>query len=72
MEYNSLVTAIPKKWLKQLKQTPALPFVGSLRISKKYKYVANFTCKEFYWQLFEKKLVYPTSLVKRNILLCKL
>ena len=30
LEYNSLVTAIPTKWMKQLKQTPALPFEASV------------------------------------------
>ena len=68
MKYNSLITAIPKKWTKLIKETenPYFEVIekNSIKICKKIKKLEQITCKEFYWQLISKKYVRPTALGK--------
>ncbi len=53
MSYNSLVHAIPSKWIKALKGKSCNPTMGdniSLSINGKLKTMKDITCKDIYWE----------------------
>ena len=68
MKYNSLITAIPKGWLKLIRETENRVFEliekKSIKIGKKIKKLEKLKCKEFYWQLISKNYTRPTALGK--------
>ena len=67
MEYNSLKSALPKSWLKVLRNNgPSIhsPMPLSLKIHNKKKEVKHLKCKDFYWEFVSKKHVVPKSIQK--------
>ena len=67
MQYNSLIAAVPSKWVKCLKNhntTFSKIEVTSVKIKKIYKPVQKVKCKEFYWQCINSISEVPSVLYK--------
>ena len=64
LEYNSLITSIPKEWLKELKQHTVefnLLEDGSVKVNNTTKHVSSVTCKEIYKEFIQRIQVLPTA-----------
>ena len=67
LEYNSLISSIPKDWLRKLKTYSghfSLIEKGSIRLNNKYKHISLVKNKEFYHKFIIRKHVRPTALYK--------
>ena len=68
MKYNSIISAIPKKWLHFLKDTPTQIFKKvdelKLKTNKLEKDVSKLKCKDFYWHFVCNKYVKPNCTKK--------
>ena len=67
MQYNSLISAVPKSWLKVIQENDPFihsPIPFSLKIQNKKKEVKHLRCKDFYMEFVSKKLEAPKSTQK--------
>jgi hypothetical protein len=67
MEYNSLITAIPKAWLKKLrdKNITFSPIIEcSVKINGNHKHLSAISCKEYYTELVTRIQTEHTALRK--------
>ena len=67
MEYNSLISAIPKTWLKCLKGYSGnfCPIEdGVIKVNNKHKHISLIKSKEFYNDLINRNYTTPTAISK--------
>ena len=67
MHFNSLKSALPKSWLKVIRDnSPSVhnPTPLSLKIQNKKKEARHLKCKDFYWEFVSKKFVVSKSIQK--------
>ena len=69
IEYNQLISAIPKAWkakLKSEKNKITFKPVGELevKIGLQYKHIINVKCKDLYWHFINKTYTTPTAVMK--------
>jgi hypothetical protein len=67
MQYNSLISCIPKDWLLKLRQCTGefyrLP-ESSIKVQSTFKQLQSITCKEFYNEFVRRKVTIPTAIRK--------
>ena len=67
IEYNSLVTAIPREWLQQIKNKHEIfheLIDGYINVSNNIKHISTVACKEFYKELVKRKYVTSAAVHK--------
>lgn len=68
MKYNSISTAVPKDWLKILKNVQVVDFKlyteGSVCVNKSRKNIEKLKCKDAYWHLIDYKIESSTCTKK--------
>jgi hypothetical protein len=67
LQYNSLISAIPRDWIKEIRKSSAtfceIPKL-TLRINNTLKHITLISCKEFYKELIDREIHTPTATLK--------
>ena len=65
MQYNRTISAIPKNWLRMLRNTSMDQYTKNeeinVTLSNITKTISNVKCKDYYWHIVRKKHVRPTA-----------
>ena len=66
MDYNSLIHAIPKKWLNMIqgKNREFTDISSKIKIKDKMKDIKDMTCKDIYWEYISSVGAHPTAEAK--------
>ena len=71
MSYNSLISALPKKWLMIIKNKDCTQYVPpngevQVRIDQRLRNIKDITCKDFYWTFVKRITATPKCIAKWN------